>query len=1256
MSSTVIQGAEEFAGTDRFLVQKQLGSGAFGVVYQVFDRREQSHVALKVLRNADADALYRFKKDFRSLADIRHPNLVSFYELFTEEGLWFFSMELVPGPDFVEYLTGRRCDYSRIRRALRQLALGLHTVHQHGKVHRDIKPSNVLVTPSSKADRDGEDRVVLLDFGLVTELQPTLPLAAEAQLMGTPAYMSPEQALALPSTPASDWYSVGVMLYQVLVGELPFQGSLAEIIAAKQVGLPPNPRQHRADIPDDLEELSVGLLDPDPDIRLPGEEILRRLDQGARAAGGGQGATVLAHRRPGGEVPFVGREALLAELGQALEASRAGAVAVYLRGASGMGKTALVQRFAEDLRQRDAAAVVLLGRCYLQESVPYKAFDSLIDNLSHFLLSLPAVEVSDLLPGHVAELSRLFPVLRRVPAIQQATAPAPEPAEPAVSRRRAFGALRELLARLAEERPLVLVIDDLQWGDTDSFQLLERLFEPPDPPPVLMIACYRSEDEPTSPFLGILGDHRRALIGRGVEVHEIELDSLSVVESQDLIRSLEREGCDVPTDHLAGWIEEAGGSPLFLSELARYSRNQPPVQQPLAGHLRALIQARVDALKPAARRLLQVIAVAGKPLDAEVARQAAAVPSAAGEALAELRTHRLVRQLATVEREEVETYHDQIREAVVGNLGEDSLRRIHRSLALALESSGRAEPETLAVHFRATAEVDRACEYAVSAAERAERALAFERAARLYRQALDLLGDGVDERYRLRVKLGAALANAGRSHEAAEIYLQAVRDAAARPVAARPVAARPVAARPDSGRQGERDLLDVQRLAAEKLLVSGHIDRGLAVLRHVLRHVGMSLEERPWKALLRLWLLRLRLRLRGFRFREKPEAECDPELLRRIDVCWSVEIGLCLVDVLHASEFHARHLLMAMAAGEPQRVARGLAMEIFFGAMEGGDSAAVLELSRRLAANVEGRYPSCLTEMAAGMSACSRGGWSEAHRRLTRAEEQLREIRTGSAWELDTVRHFRVVALLGLGRWRDLFAELPNLLETARARGNLYLEIHLRHWGENLRHLAEDRPERAAELVRETISRWSHQGFHYQHFGRLHAEVEVALYRGRGRSAWRLVETGWGDLAGSMIQRIEMVLVQSHDLRGRATLAAAARENDRRFQAGLVVRAETDARTLERSGSRWSRGLAAMLRAGVAALGGAGDRARGRLVDAEGHFEAARMKVHRAVARRRLAELRADVSGIGEADRELENLGIRNPRSMADVFAPGPWS
>ena len=1224
----IVADADHFLGTDRFLVQRRLGSGAFGVVYEAYDRREQALVALKVLRVAEADALYRFKKDFRSLADIRHPNLVAFYELMNHESLWFFSMELIRGHDFAETLRrdlepGEAPDYEQVRSVTTHLARGLQAVHEHGIVHRDIKPPNVLVTPEGEAK--------LLDFGLVAELiDGGGPAELEPQMVGTPAYMSPEQADGQVGNPSSDWYSVGVMLFQALTGGLPFEGSLIQIITAKQRGVEADAvRRVLPNVPQDLEALCLGLLKNDPQARLTGPQALALLE------GRAVPETPSVVER---ETPFVGREPQLEQLDQALTASRQGAVLVTVRGPSGMGKSALIQEFARRVRARDEKAVVLSGRCYVQESVPYKALDSLIDSLSKFLIGLPPQEVEALLPIEMPALARLFPVLERVPAVARSPFAEDDDIDHQTRRLRAVVALHELLAQLADRHTLILVIDDLQWGDLDSAMLLDELLKSASDLPLLLVAGHRSENEAGSTFLRALAEQRQVFVRRGVDVRDMLLGELSGSEARQLVQSL-TDGSD---EEVGAVLQDAAGSPLFLSELAQVARESDAEDEAAtdeaptdeigvgAGRVDDLIWARTRRLGDEARRLLEVVAVAGQPVRLSVAQQSAQVAGSM-VALAELRQQRLVRLLESHEGDEVETYHDRIREAITARLPQDDLRRLHGLLAEALESSGRADPETLAMHFRATEEIQRASRYAVSAAERAEEALAFDRAARLYELALDLGPMDSERRADLQMRLGEALGNAGRSRDAAETLLQAVGS-------------------------GVIDPLEAQRSAAEKLLISGHIDRGLAVLRHVLRTVDMELETRPWKSLLGLWWRRTLLRLRGFEFQSRPADEIDPDLLKKIDVCWSVEIGLCLVDVLRASEFHARHLWLALEAGEPQRVARGLAMEVFFGSMEGADSEQALERARELAGRVEGRYAASLTEMAAGMLACSKGEWRDAQRRLARAEMHLRENRRGVTWELDTVRQFRAVALLNLGRWTELFRDLPALLAQAREQEDLYLETHLHHWVETIQDLVEDRPQHAVEAVQAGLHDWSEEGFHYQHFGHLLARSQVSLYRGRGIEAWDRLQQRWSDLTASMIQRIDMVWVQSHDLHGRCAVAAALEQDaaGHSWEAQrLIKEARRDAKQLDRMASEWARALAAALRAGAASFVGDTGQAIAELKTAEAAFSAADMTIHAAAVKRRLGLLEGESRVVAAADGVMADAGIARPDRFADMLCPG---
>ena len=498
----------EFGGTDRFQVLRRIGAGGMGVVYEAHDRERGHRVALKTISSSGSDTLFRLKREFRALAHLSHPNLAALYDLVIDEGGSFFTMELVDGREFLRWvrlagasepmayaptvstvpsdkLTTTQAsiswpagpppsgpgvavpsavapmpplDEARLRAGLQQLGLGLEALHAAGKIHRDIKPSNILVTD--------EGRVVLLDFGLVAEVDEVRDLSDS--VVGTVGYMAPEQAAGDQRvTPAADWYAVGVVLYEALTGRLPFSGPSLTVLQDKQLRTPPRPSALVPTVPADLDELCAALLARVPGERPVAAEVLPRL-----GVPRGPVTSMVSRSR---DQLLAGRAAELSALEASLDAVAHGrAACVVVRGASGIGKSALVRRFLEHAQQRQPRPVVLSGRCYEREAVPYKAMDSLIDRLSTHWLQLPPDEGRALIPDDAALLPTLFPVLARVPVV--ADVPPPKAiADPQEVRTRAFGALRQLLRRLAERQPLILFIDDLQWVDVDTITLLADL-------------------------------------------------------------------------------------------------------------------------------------------------------------------------------------------------------------------------------------------------------------------------------------------------------------------------------------------------------------------------------------------------------------------------------------------------------------------------------------------------------------------------------------------------------------------------------------------------------------------------------------------------------------------------------------------------------------------------------------------------------------------------------------------------------------
>ncbi len=1268
------QHSHEFLGTTRFRIRRRLGSGGMGVVYEAHDLETDKVVALKTLTRAEASHISRFKNEFRSLADVSHPNLVALYEFMGDGQYWFFTMELVQGGNFLEYVRpgykGKRVqssrtptlrktdqdsrselladyeaetmqldsirgdsvpdesekhtvatslsksplDVGRLRIAMRQLAEGLHGLHETGKLHRDIKPSNVLVTK--------EGRVVILDFGLVAEVEGMEPNDSFT-LAGTPDYMSPEQGGQLPLSRASDWYSVGVMLYQALTGRLPFSGKFFEVMMNKQNFDPPAPAELIKNVPQDLNELCVTLLHRKPEERPSGREILQTLGQG-------QTGPLLPPIMPAPvsssiqTSSFIGRERQLQELADAFAVTRRGqTVTVYLHGSSGMGKSALARHFLDELRATEAGVVILEGRCYERESVPYKALDGVVDSLTKYLLSLSAAKAEALMPREVLALARLFPVMLQVDCVFHAPHSEQDIPDPFTLRRKAFAALRELLGRISDRLPLVLYIDDLQWSDADSTSLLEDLLRPPDSPPLLLLSSFRSEDIQAKPFLKSL------LRKAGTEsCREVLVGALSKIESQALVGDILGPGVQGLEPFSEAILREAGGNPFLLEQLARYASTSD--QTATTGiTLAIMLDARLSHLPAGAREFVDALAVAGRPINPEVVFQAAELSGDELPLVSSLRAAQFLRTGGTGHT--LELYHDRIRQTLATQLEPRKVTQIHRRLAQAIEGRGIDDPEALFEHYLGAGERVRAASHAAVAARKAASALAFDRAAAFFRRALELAPARDAELVDLKRGLADALVNAGRPAEAAQAYLE-------------------VAQVSPAGHS-----LDFKRRAAQQLLMGGHIKEGLDQIRSVLAAVGFTFPAGPRRALFSLLMKRFQIRVRGLNFTEREVSEIPESDLVRIDTCWAVSAGLGAVDLIRGADFQSRHLLLALRAGEPYRVARALAFEAAQIAMRGGKAGVRAgEVSRRaeeLSERVGHPHAIGLSIWSSGVSAYLAGNWRKAAELCERAAEVLRDRCTGVAWELTIAHRFMLSALLHQGEIAEVSRRVPGLLSAALDQGNLFAATDLRT-RLNLIWLAMDDPDKARAEVIEALKAWPQEGFHLQHYSSLHALVQNELYTGDVEVAWKHIEGQWAALENSMLLRFQVLRIEATHLRARAALATAAVGSG----ADNLRLAERLAGKIEKEKMPWSRPFVSLVRAAVAQQRAQTDAAAALLAEAIQGFADADMRLFAAAARRRLGETTGGDNGcklVAEADLWMTNQGIRKPELMTRMLAPG---
>jgi hypothetical protein len=1181
---------------DRFVVGRMLGRGGMGVVYEVHDVERGADLALKTLLDTRSEQLLSFKREFRALQDLTHANLVRLDELFEDNGRWFFTMERIQGIPFTSFVRPCGIDPPRLRQSLLQLTLGLRALHGADKIHRDIKPSNTLVEPGG--------RVVLLDFGLIGDTRN----AKEGRMpgAGTAAYMAPEQLGGDGGRPG-DWYGVGVMLYQALTGMLPFDGAPRTILTRKLVETPRPPSTLAGDVPPDLERLCMDLLQREPERRPDGKEVLLRLCADERRP-----PILSAGPEDFGTRHFVGRTRELDMIRQALaKADRAGPITLMISGESGVGKTALLDAFTAELGE---PAKVLAGRCYEREFVPFKALDGLIDALARQLDQLDDAALLGLLPPSCPALARVFPVLGRACRRAGLVTEGVESASPIEARRNAFRTLRDLLSALAEQGPLVLAIDDLQWADIDSLAVIEDLLQGSAPPKILLILLARS------------GTSAPRVPG---ELATLELEALLADEARELAHRLlgEKSGTDSPDP---AWLaEEAGRHPLFMEAILRHV---PATGGARNVRLEDALAARVVALSAPARALIEVVSVAAQPMSPSMVAQAMGISAEPlFKMVRDLQSDRLVLSGKGGAQPSIEPYHDQVRRAVAGCMSPERQLSCHRSVAEALEMLAPERSEALAVHWRAAGEGQRARQHAIRAGHHALQSLAFDRAATFYGSALELGVGPPEEAAELNRLYAEALANSGRGMESAAAYRAAAEHA--------------------SG----HERTNLARCAAEQLLRAGHTEEGLSAMDGVLASLGMA-RPRSMMGAARILVQERLLEVCGaIAQRIFPlNARRAAELARRADACWTTGLGLSWLDPLASAVFQSRHLRISRRLGDPVRIALGLCMRVPEGAFAGPPAARARRTLKKVREIMRGRtdpFVEGYQALAAATVAFLLGEWNEALQHSEQAMALFRSHPGSVTWEMATAERYVLDCLWHTGQLRKLRDRSWTAWREASRRGDRYGVVQVETTVLPVVHLANDDVGSASAVLESALSDWPQDRLSMQHWQHAQTRTLVELYAGRPIEALRIMESQLAAAEQALFSRIKAVRVLSAFLHATALLGVAVHRP--RDADSLIRRAKRDARRIDRA--RIAPETVALLRGQIELLRGNRAEAAGHFSSAEILFERRGMKLVSAVAAHGQGVASGGRDGQARMDEARHRMlaeEIRRPEGFLRLFAP----
>ncbi len=1165
-----------------FVVGRLLGHGGMGMVYEATNTSTGAEVALKTLRRLDNHAASKLKDEFRYMSRIRHPNLAHVFELHLVGSEGFITMERIDGSALGSHLKAVRCDpssVSKIGELFLQIAEGLDALHLEGLLHLDLKPDNVMV------EADGRPRI--LDFGLTRPSGSRARRSLVGRVAGTPRYMAPERRRGEMEGPAADWYSFGVMLTEALLPS--WKG-------------PPEMPDFPKEMSRDLMQICHQLLGQDPQTRPSASRVTSALGGGHSGHFPVSRGTSL-NQVEGKEI--VGREHELEFVTQGLTSALSSTPTwIHLFGESGVGKTAIV----ESLRRhtmKSSEVVVLHGVCHERESMPFQGWDEILDDLAE-----------EFAPDGLSASQRYEDLVQAVRSLSSALArdgKSPGHAgesHPLDLRRKAFLAVRQLLDELVTRGAVLIILDDVHWGDADGARLLAEVLARPTPSRLLVVTVSRDETHTDGMRNGFLQQTEEMLAKRGSDAvwRRLKVDRLSDRHIHELL-------CDLPSDRREAIVRATKGLPVLAEALGGHSWSED--ERP---SLRALLKARLKNAPRGAEEVLQALALSPSPLPQPVVLDLVPEPSERGQVLATLRSWDLVRTRGANPDGPLEPYHAIIARSIRDDLPGHVKSAVRAKLARTLESGSWTTSEHLANLFQLAGETDEVARLAPSAAREAEQALAFENAAYWWGQAANLHSE---RRANYLLRKAQCLEFSGRMAAAAEAYSEC--------------------ATFDPSKVSDHVLE-----AGAAWLAAGYVDEGLSALGPELARLGTPIPPSEGRALIKVLSLLWKLRRRGIRFvpLEGPKRE---QALRRVDSIWTAAKALGVVMLMRGFVLQLECLMAALEAGEPARVARSLAVvgPALMGSSLASMGASWMQQASVIASQLDDSYLKglVLTFDAVRMSA----SWTDPSEVLERAQEGLKMLKAGGgaiAWEETMAIAAGMRARELLGRFVELESLGQEWLSNATDRGDLFAGAMAAHVGAMV-DMARGRSSDARHHARSSVGCWSQASFTVQHYHAVRYEVLCDLLEDDPVQADLRLKRAWPLLKHAQVLRNPISRPEALFLRGLVDVFLATRG-----QKGRCRAVKRTARSLTSDPTPVAAAHAALLNAACLWMQGDTERAYRLAHQAQTQYLNSGLLVQAFSVDLVVARAQGELREQARAMDTLISYGIADPETYARTQTP----